>query len=94
MAEYLLNNGIPKRKITIDNKGNTTYLTALNFKEKFPHVKSITIISQYFHISRAKLIFRKLGFEKVKGAHCNYYELRDTWAIVREFFGYYSYLFK
>lgn len=93
MAEYLISQGVPKSDIIIDNKGNTTQLSAENFKSMFSDTTSIIIVSQFFHISRTKLTFKKQGFKNIGSAHCEHYETRDIYSITREFFGYYKYLF-
>jgi vancomycin permeability regulator SanA len=92
MQEYLVQNGIPVEKIVVDNNGTNTKQTSLNFIKKFGKNKSVTVVSQYHHISRAKLAFRNSGVKNVVGAHCNYFEIRDFYACTREFFGFYSYL--
>lgn len=92
MYEYLVQEGIPADKIVIDNLGNTTEATADNFKRMNFEVNSITVISQYHHIARAKLAFRNNGFDIVYGGHADYFELRDFYSIAREFLGYYKYL--
>ncbi|WP_343637156.1 YdcF family protein [Fluviicola sp.] len=92
MQEYLIEKGIPAQKIVVDNQGNNTKQTTLNFIKKFGTEKSVVVVSQYHHISRAKLAFRKAGVENVTGAHVDYFEIRDFYACIREFFGYYAYL--
>ena len=92
MAEYLILNGVEENKVIIDNEGNTTQLTANNFIKRFPRVKTVIIVSQFYHISRTKLAFRNQGISIVYGAHCDYFELRDGYGLFREFFGYYKYL--
>ena len=94
MAEYLISKKIPKRKIIVDDLGNSTRITALNFKKRFPKSKSVTLVTQFHHITRAKLAFRQVGVKKVQGAHCDYFEGRDFYSCFREFFGYYSYLIR
>jgi vancomycin permeability regulator SanA len=93
MAEYLVSNGVPKENIIIDNEGNTTAATAENVKRLNKNFPSVTVITQYHHISRAKLAFRKNGFQQVYGAHADFFEWRDLYSIVREFVGYYKYYF-
>jgi len=93
MKAYLVGKGVPAIDIIVDNEGNNTYLTAFNYmaiseKEKFT---SVIVISQYYHIRRTKLIFKKLGFTNVGSAHADWYELRDCYALFREFFGLYKY---
>lgn len=92
MADYLIQNEVPKNQIIIDNKGNNSMLTAQNFCKLYPKISTVTIVSQFYHISRAKLAFNKLGVSKVEGVHCDYYEARDIYSLFREFFGFYKYL--
>jgi vancomycin permeability regulator SanA len=92
MHDYLVSKGVPKDKIIIDNLGNTTEATADNIRRMNLSANSITVITQYHHISRAKLAFKNNGYEKVYGGHADYFELRDIYSIVREFLGYYKYL--
>lgn len=96
MKNYLLKRGIPKSAIFEDAAGNNTYLTAVHtisiMKEK--NFQSVLVVSQFFHISRLKLTFAKLGIKKVFSAHVKYYEARDIYSTVREFFAFYRYLFK
>jgi vancomycin permeability regulator SanA len=91
MAAYLRQQGVPSAVILIDNKGNNTHATALNAKALFSNQAAITIISQYYHISRTRLAFQNLGFTSIYGVHADYFELRDFYSIFREFFGYYKY---
>ena len=93
MAEYLVSQDVPEQAITIDNDGNTTRLTAENFVQHFPAAKSAILVSQYHHISRAKLAFRQTGIKNAQGVHCHYFEIRDVYSCFREFFAYYKYLF-
>lgn len=92
MATYLIEKGVKKEHIVIDNKGNNTRLTALNFKNRFPTTKAVIIVSQYFHITRCKLAFQQLGIKKVAGIGSKKIELRDLYSSFREFFGFYKYL--
>ena len=92
MADYLVSKGVPEKLITIDDNGINTRHTALNFVKDYPSETSVTIVSQYFHITRCKLAFKQVGITNVTGVHCDYFELRDLYAVVREFFGFYKYL--
>ncbi|MDH5380788.1 MAG: YdcF family protein [Cyclobacteriaceae bacterium] len=92
MSEYLISHGVPGYNVITDDNGNNTLLTVQNFSANFPESSSVIVVSQFYHISRAKLAFRKAGVKKVTGAHPNYYELRDIYSLFREFFGYYKYL--
>jgi len=92
MAEYLRAQGIPGGKIIVDNAGLTTAATARNFRRMNPEPRSVIVVSQYFHITRTKLAFRNEGYAHVKGVHAAYFEARDLYSIIREFFGFYKYL--
>lgn len=94
MKEYLTKVGIPEDKILIDSNGYNSYMTAKNTKEIMDEMdfESVTIITQFYHISRTKLAFNKVGVENVYSAHANYLEIRDIYSIVREFFAFYKYL--
>ncbi len=96
MANYLELWGVPKDDIIVDDYGNNTYQTAQNTREllKIHSFESVVVVTQYFHISRTKMIYRKLGFENVTGAHARHFEWRDPYSILREVVGYYSYLLK
>jgi len=96
MAEYLISQGIPESTIIIDNKGDNTELTVLNTANirQSKHINSIIIVSQYFHITRTKYLFKKAGFEQVEGASPEYFEMRDLYSIPREFVAYYTTLLK
>lgn len=93
MAEYLVRWGVPPSDILIDNEGNNTYLTALHYQQAAAQhqFKSVIVVSQYFHISRTKMVFRKLGIENVTGSHARYFAWRDFYSVFREFFGWYGY---
>lgn len=92
MKEYLVDKGIPPANILVDNYGYNSRQTALNFREKFSNQTKIVVVSQYFHISRCKLAFKQLGFKHVRGSHARFYEIRDMYATIREFFAYHKYL--
>ena len=92
MKEYLVSRGVNENRIVVDNEGNTTMLTAKNFKAVYPEIESVTLVSQFYHISRAKLAFRKMGVKEVSGVSADYFEWRDFYSLFREFFGYYKYL--
>jgi vancomycin permeability regulator SanA len=94
MRQYLINQNVPANCIHLDSAGNTTALTAKNTASimKQNNWQSALIVSQYFHISRTRLAFQNYGIATVYSAHANYFELRDLYSIVREVFGYFSYL--
>lgn len=93
MRDYLISRNIPESNIILDRHGDNTYQTAVNTKQIMlaQNMQSVTIVSQYFHITRTRLAFQKAGIENIYAAHANYFELRDVYSVLREFTGFYSY---
>jgi vancomycin permeability regulator SanA len=94
MRAFLVGRNIPSENVILDRDGYDTYKTAVNTRAimRAKGFKSVTIVSQYFHITRTRLAFRRLGIENISAAHADYFELRDIYSIVREFTGFYTYL--
>jgi vancomycin permeability regulator SanA len=93
MKEYLVEKLIPDSLIIVDNAGNNTESTIrfIVFACRMHNFKSVTVVSQWFHITRAKHMLRKVNFE-LCGASPNYLEWRDFYAVTREFFAFYRYI--
>ncbi|QHI74034.1 YdcF family protein [Aminipila terrae] len=94
MKEYLIEKGVPSNSILIDEVGNDSYMTAKNTKNIMNQMNfhSVTVISQFYHITRTKLAFRKVGLNDVYTAHSTSYDVRDIYSLLREFPAYYKYL--
>jgi vancomycin permeability regulator SanA len=94
MRDYLVTRNIPESAVILDRAGYNTYQTAVDAKQIMQenNLKSVIIVSQYFHITRTRLAFRKAGIEQIYAAHAEYFELRDVYSILREFTGFYTYL--
>lgn len=92
MEKYLINNKIPTDKILVDNYGNDTEKTVDNSIRIMDSLdfKSAISVSQFFHQTRTKKLFRKKGFENIESASPDYFELRDFYSIFREFVAYYK----
>jgi len=92
MQEYLVANKIPAANIIVDNKGNDTEKTVLNSIKIMhrQHFHSAISVSQYFHQTRIKMLFRKNGFPNIESASPRYFELRDFYSIFREFIAFYA----
>jgi vancomycin permeability regulator SanA len=90
MRDYLLQHGVPSADVLVDSNGGTTFATASNahalMEERGLH--SALVISQYFHVPRARLALRRAGVEKVYSAHARYFELRDLYSAPRELVGF------
>ena len=90
MMEYLVEKNIPPERIILDSNGNDTFLTAKNctriMREK--KYQSVILISQYFHLPRAKLAFERFGNYPIYTAHTDFFELRDFYSLAREVIAY------
>jgi len=92
MATFLIKKGVKEEDIIIDDFGNNSWLTAVNFKTNQHKSKSVVIVTQFYHITRCKLAFKKAGINNISAVAPNYFEWRDFYSLFREFFGYYKYL--
>lgn len=92
MKKYLVLNKISANDIIVDNNGIDTEQTVLNSIKIMDSLKyqSAISVSQYFHQTRIKNLYRKNGFQKIENSSPNYFEGRDLYAIFREFFAFYS----
>ncbi|MEP6929825.1 MAG: ElyC/SanA/YdcF family protein, partial [Flavobacterium sp.] len=73
------------------NLGNNTRATTdntLKLRDSL-HFESIIVVSQYFHVTRTKMLFRERGFKDVSSVSPNYFELKDLYSLFREFAAYY-----
>jgi vancomycin permeability regulator SanA len=92
MKEYLIKNGVPDSVIIVDNFGNNTVATVnntLRLKNRL-NLQSIIVVSQYFHLTRIKMLFRKRHFDNVSSVSPEYFEFRDIYSLLREFVAYYT----
>jgi len=94
MKRYLIGKGVPADKIIEDNDGENTYLTA---KDYIPvrdslHLSTVIVVSSYYHITRTKYIFRKLGIDHVHGASSDVFFANDIIGSLREFPALYKYM--
>ena len=92
MKGYLIQHKVPADKIIVDNYGNDTEKTATNSIRIMDslHLTSAISVSQYFHQTRTKKLFRKNGFESIESASPHFFELWDLYSIPREFAAYYK----
>ncbi len=96
MRDYLTKMGVPVSGILVDNTGVTTGASARNTSRlmKSRNLRSVLVVSQYFHVPRSKLALRKAGIGEVHGAHARFFEMRDLYSIAREVPAYAKYLLK
>lgn len=91
MKEFLIRKQIPDSVIVVDNYGNNTEATVVNTLKlhRQLHYKSIIVVSQYFHVTRTKRLFRERGYTNVSSISPDYFEWRDLYSIIREFPAFY-----
>lgn len=96
MKQYLIAQGVPAQKIIADDFGNDTEASAANSKYICDSLgmHNITIVSQYFHLLRSKMLFKKQGFANSCIASPHFFEWGDPYSLFREFVGYYVELIK
>lgn len=96
MRDYLVAQGVPQDHILLDSKGSTTFDSAQNtlqiLREK--RLKSVFVVSQYFHIPRSRLALKRSGIKEIRSASPSYFELRDLYSAPRELLGFFSYLLR
>lgn len=94
MKLYLVQHGVPADRIIEDNDGENTYLTAVDFKAMNAslHCSSVIVVSTFYHITRCKYIFRKLGIKNVHSASSDVFYANDLVGLLREFPALYKYM--
>jgi vancomycin permeability regulator SanA len=110
MRDYLIDAGIATEAIWMDEMGNSTYDTGVNMERMMSELScanneneslakknqcELILVSQYYHLLRAQMFMKRVGFETVYGEHARgFWEIRDLYSIPREMVGFYVYLFK
>jgi vancomycin permeability regulator SanA len=96
MRDYLLQHGIPPTQVIVDSDGWTTFATAMHAHRLMQErgLGSALVISQYFHVPRARLALRRSGITRVYSAHARYFELRDIYSVPRELVGFLRYMLR
>lgn len=87
MAAYLSARGVPDGRIVRDREGWTTWDTAHNARAIMERRGwgSVVVVSNYFHVPRAELAFRRAGVAEVSGARSRLRPgLREPYALARE----------
>jgi vancomycin permeability regulator SanA len=94
MKEYLVRHGVHAEDVIADNAGVNTYWTAKNYSEwnKINHYRSVIVVSQFYHVTRTKYIFRKLGIQNVHDFSSKVYSWQDIVGTLREVPAFYKYV--
>ena len=93
MAGYLAARGVPPDRLLQDNEGIDTYHTARNTRTILRQHgwRSVCVVTQYYHVPRARLAMRRFGIDPVYSVHARYFEWRDLFSICREVAGWVKY---
>ncbi|MEH6700022.1 MAG: YdcF family protein [Brevundimonas sp.] len=89
MRRYLVGQGVPVDRIIVDNAGVDTAATARNTARIMAtrDYDSAIVVTQYFHIPRARLAMQREGIE-ARTAHATFFEARDLYSTARELVAY------
>jgi vancomycin permeability regulator SanA len=95
MRLFFIKHHVPASSIFTDTLGKSTLLTAKHTSQicEKHKLKTVIIVSQFYHLSRCTLLFKKQKINVLGTTSPSYYEWRDSYSLFREFFGYYYYLF-
>lgn len=74
MAEYLMENGVPRDKIIIENKSTSTeenfvFAAELLQQNGISPQQPVVFVTNHFHCYRASFYARRAGFTEVRSAH-------------------------
>jgi vancomycin permeability regulator SanA len=86
MAQYLFAQGISPANVLVDSEGVNTMATAINTSRiaHAEHFSRIIIVTQYYHIPRCILAFKKAGILELSADYPRYFEIGDLFATFRE----------
>ncbi len=92
MMDYAISRGVPKEDIFLDHAGFSTYESMYRARDVFC-VKSVIIVTQEFHVSRAVYIARALGLDAIgvnsdprKYSNATIDAIRESLARIKDFF--------
>ncbi|WP_175887750.1 YdcF family protein [Burkholderia contaminans] len=88
MRDYLVARGVPADRIVVDDQGDNTLATAQHTLAYLQahHVSRVLIVSQYYHLARARLAFERVGIARadISAAYPRRFQLRDVYSSWRE----------
>ena len=89
MSRYLIAHGVPAADVIADNQGVNTFASA-RFTARLMRERgwgSVCVVTQYYHVPRARLALRRFGVGTVYSEHAWFFEVRDPFSILREMAG-------
>jgi vancomycin permeability regulator SanA len=86
MKSYLISRGIPADRVIQDSAGFDTEATAKNAAQVMQRLKVTRAVatSQFFHVTRLRLLLQRYGVSVVGNTHATYFEPRDCYSLARE----------
>jgi uncharacterized SAM-binding protein YcdF (DUF218 family) len=88
MRDYLVARGVPAERIAVDDQGDNTLATAQHTRAYMQahRMSRVLIVSQYYHLARARLAFERVGIEpaNIFAAYPRRFQLRDIYSSWRE----------
>lgn len=93
MKQWLVEHGVPAEAIVEDPYGNNTRASARHAGAWLAahHQQSAVVVSQYFHLPRARLALRQAGVTDAGGDYPRRWFARDIYSSFREVPGYLAY---
>lgn len=93
MKKYLINHGIDKHRIFVEDLSTNTFENLKNTKRILKDVDEILIITSKYHLFRSKFLARRVGFRKIYliGSEVNAGSrqkniIREIFAIIKSIF--------
>ena len=88
MHDYMIEKGIPEKKIIMEDKSKNTFQNLIFSAEYLEEQKnSVGVVSNNFHVFRAVKIAKKAGYENVYGLAAKGEPFLQCNNMMREFFG-------
>lgn len=86
MRSYLVTAGVPESAIVADHHGASTRATGENAAALMRERgwRTADIVTQYFHVARARWACRRMGIRVVGAGVPRYFEWRDLYSTLRE----------
>lgn len=93
MKKYLINHGIDKYRIFVEDLSTNTFENLRNTKQILKDVDEILIITSKYHLFRSKILARRVGFRKIYliGSEVNASNrqkniIREIFAVIKSIF--------
>ncbi len=96
MANYLIEHQVPATAVIQDKKGVNTMATGVDVARimNARHLKSVMIVTNYYHITRSKLALEQAGIKDVEQSHVGAATKDDAAMLARETVAIYYYLYQ